>query len=227
MTTLAHKILLQPRPLQAEWLIEQCGYERWCYNRMLAKFKQGLDNGIWWDCDALAYDLRRNRPEWASERWANAISMARLRLYRAIKNWLNPNMNNGFPKFHKRKVSMSCAFPQEVIRLDGCKIRLPKLGWVRMRHALRFDGKLVGNATISYDGRRWCVSLRVDTQTAPHPKTGDCVIGVDVGIKTMAVTSNGVEHANPRALEAVLPEIRAVNKAIARSINTHGKNRAE
>ena len=222
---ITHKILLQPNKLQADWLTEQCGYERWCYNRMLMQFKQGLDNGIWWDKNTLDKDLRRNKPEWTKGRWANAINTANLRLEVAIKSWLNDKQSNTFPLYKSRKTSISCSFQANVIRLETRKIRIPKIGWIRMQESLRFEGKVVGNATISYDGRRWWISLPVNTGEEPELKQGDKVVGVDVGIKTMAITSDGVEYANPRPLADALSSLRSVNKAIARSRNTHGKNK--
>ena len=222
---LTHKILLQPRTRQADWLTEQCGYERWCYNQMLSQFKQGLDNGIWWDKYTLAYDLRRNKPDWTAGRWAKASEQARDRLDAAIRNWLNPDMPNAFPRFRRKAIHMTCSFFADFVRLGRRRIRIPKLGWVRMRESLRFDGKLVGNAAVTYDGRRWWVSLTVDTGVEPGLSEGEAVVGVDVGIRTMAVTSDGVEYSNPKPLASALSELRSINKAIARSVSTHGRNR--
>ena len=50
------------------------------------------------------------------------------------------------------------------------------------------------------------------------------MVGVDVGIKTLAFTSDGRQFANPRALKQSERKLRRCDKAIARSRNTHGRN---
>ena len=49
-------------------------------------------------------------------------------------------------------------------------------------------------------------------------------IGVDVGVGTLAVCSNGLQVENPKALSAATRRLRQVDKAIARSRNMHGKS---
>ena len=227
MTTLAHKILLQPTPTQSAWLIEQAGYERWCYNWMLEHFKRGLSNGIWWDAYTLDYDLRRNRPPWTKARWANGILIAAIRLDAAIKAWRNDRQSNRFPRFKKRMYPLTCSFPKNVITYHPTqrKVRIPKLGWIRMREALRFAGEIVGNATVSFDGQRWWISLTVDTGVDPVQREPNHIVGVDVGLKTLAVTSDGEAYSNPRALKSALGELRTLDKAIARSKRVHGANK--
>ena len=109
-------------------------------------------------------------------------------------------------------------------RVEGRRVRIPKLGWVRMREPVRFDGKLVHRATVRRVADRWWVSFTVDTKTAPTPKRGSHVVGV--GVKSLAVTSDGAEYANPKPLDCALKALRGVNKAISRSIQVHGRNRS-
>ena len=56
------------------------------------------------------------------------------------------------------------------------------------------------------------------------PSTGP-VVGVDVGIKTLAMTSDGIEYENPRWCQRVEKQLRRVNKAIARSRNLNPNTR--
>ena len=57
-----------------------------------------------------------------------------------------------------------------------------------MCESLRLDGKLC-RVTVSRESGRWRVSLVVDTQMKPNPRGGERVIGADVGLKHLAVTS--------------------------------------
>ena len=50
-------------------------------------------------------------------------------------------------------------------------------------------------------------------------------MGIDMGVRTLATLSDGTAIENPRALASALSALRRVDKAIARSWNTHGRNR--
>ena len=152
----SHKILLQPRPRQREWLEAQCHYQRWCWNRLLSQFKQGLDNGIWWDKNTLRYDLIRNRPEWTRDRWQNAYNEASANLDNTIRGFIKKE--NGFPKFHKKRHELSCSFPGVAVQLNGRKVRIPKLGWVRMCEPLRLHGRVL-KVSVKREADRWWVGL--------------------------------------------------------------------
>ena len=193
---------------------------------MLAAFKRGLNNGIWWDANTLVYDLRRRKPDWTAPRYAKGVDSARADLDAAIGKWAAKNLPNRFPRFKRRKHEVSCSFPAAEARHDGRRVRIPKLGWVRMRQPVRFDGSLKARLTVSRRADRWFVSFTLDTRTAPAPKTGAHVVGVDVGISELATTSDGARYANPRPLGAALAALRRVNKAIARSRKVHGANRS-
>ena len=71
------------------------------------------------------------------------------------------------------------------------------------------------SATISERAGRWFVSLQVEQEiTVPVPVYH--VIGVDVGIKNLAVTSDGVVFENPRVLKSTEKRIRFLQKAVSR-----------
>lgn len=80
-------------------------------------------------------------------------------------------------------------------------IRLPKIGWVTMHERLRFKGK-IGRVTISRTAHRWFVSITVETEdTQPVVAPTAPVIGVDVGINTLATLCDGTKYENPRPLK--------------------------
>ena len=113
------------------------------------------------------------------------------------------------------------------IRVDGRSVLLPGIGRVRMREEVRFDGDILG-ITISRTADRWFASFTVDTgEPAPNPKSGPD-IGIDMGVTTLAVLWDGQRKtliANPKALEHARADLRATQKAIARSIKVNGRPR--
>jgi putative transposase len=69
-----------------------------------------------------------------------------------------------YPRFKRKdgRASFCAANEAGTFRADGERIKLPVIGWVRMREAVRFSGSLK-RATVSYEGGRWFVALMVET----------------------------------------------------------------
>ena len=104
----------------------------------------------------------------------------------------------------------------------GVVIR-PKMGAVAMVEQLRFHGS-VREVTVNRTAGTWFAAFCIeDSQPAPGVQPGPA-IGVDVGVGTMAVCSDGTTVDNPKALASVIKQLRRLDKAIARSRNVHGKS---
>jgi IS605 OrfB family transposase len=72
-------------------------------------------------------------------------------------------------------------------------------------------------ATVSRRGGRWFVSFTVEVQRAISSSNGKpSVVGVDVGVRQLAVLSTGQAVANPHALERSLRKLRRLNRQLAR-----------
>ena len=100
---------------------------------------------------------------------------------------------------------------------------LPKIGRVAMVEDLRFSGS-IREVTVNRTAGTWFASFCLeDGQSVPPVKDGPTV-GVDVGVGTLAVCSDGLKVENPKALRTALRRLRQVDKAIARSRTTHGRN---
>src|SRR5215467_3602413 len=125
----------------------------------------------------------------------------------------------GYPTFKKKGQHDSFYIANDKVQVQGKWLRIPKLGWVRMREALRFTGKLM-SAVVSRTADRWSVSLRV--QVDPLPAAGEnqtgCV-GVDLGIRHLATLSTPREHIDgPKPLKAAFMQLRRLNRELARRV---------
>lgn len=67
--------------------------------------------------------------------------MAIIRLGDALKNFFAGRAK--YPQFHKKGVHDRFTLTSDQFSIDGCRIRIPNLGWVRMRESLRFAGKII------------------------------------------------------------------------------------
>ena len=78
------------------------------------------------------------------------------------------------------------------------------------------------SATVSRQGEHWFVSVLVREQVAPmEPATGD-VVGIDLGIKEMAICSNGFTAHNPKALRGRMKALKRAQKHLSRTLPKAG-----
>ena len=114
---------------------------------------------------------------------------------------------SGYPKFKSKKdnkksystnnghFDRKCQLIE--VSFEKNKIKLPKLKWVRAKMHRKFDGK-IKSATISQvPSGKYFVSVLVETEHIPMESTG-CMIGIDLGIKDLLITSDGEKFDNIR-----------------------------
>jgi putative transposase len=121
------------------------------------------------------------------------------------------------PRFKRKDSAPSFCAANEVgsFHTDGKHIKLPVVGWVRMREAVRFTGPLK-RATISLDAGRWYVSLIIETDDIQPVEQPVAVVGVDLGVTALATLSTSEVIEGPKPHAAALKRLRRLNKAQAR-----------
>ena len=106
--------------------------------------------------------------------------------------------HTGYPKFktkrdNKKSYKTNCNYsgkPTIEVSFENNKIKLPKLKWVKAKIHREFNGQ-IKSATISQvPSGKYFVSVLVETEHIPMESTG-CMIGIDLGIKDLLITSNG------------------------------------
>ena len=197
-----HKIALRPNAVQVRWFQNQCGYARFAYNNALADFKSGLKSDEFRSFITLNNRFNKTKKEyaWIKAQDQRAALYAIRHLSEGVQRW--KDKLNGFPKFKKRGSRQSYTTDEQSVKVEGKRIKLPKIGWIRMFQELRFKGK-IKCVTISRTAYRWFVSITVETGTpnVPRDTRGLPVIGIDVGINSLATLDNGLQYPNPRPLK--------------------------
>ena len=97
-----------------------------------------------------------------------------------------------FPRWRKRGVhdSYQAGNGRGTVRVCGRSARLPRVGWVKIREDLRFEGEAT-TVVVSNDGIRWYAAIGMDTGVvAPSKRVGESM-GIDMGVKTLATLSDG------------------------------------
>jgi putative transposase len=221
---LAHRIQLDPNDVQATYFARAAGTARFAYNWALGEWSKQF--AAWKSDNTLPKpsetalrrqlnSIKREQYPWMLEVTKNAPQMAIIQLGVAFKNFFAGCA--GYPQVRKKGVDDRFTLSNDQFGVGGSRIRIPKLGWVRMRETLRFAGKIM-SATVSRVAARWFVSITVDTQDMP-PKTvteNQGTVGVDLGLSALATLSTGEKIDGPKAHKALLQRQRRLSKSLSR-----------
>ena len=222
------KYRLYPNNSQKELIHKHIGSTRFLYNLALeTKTTAYLCNKV----NLSRYDLQRQvvdlkkECEWLKEVNSQSLQGALLDLDTAYSRFFK---GAGFPKFKKKSNGGSFSVPQNVIVKNNLLI-IPKFkeGIEIVLH--REIKGTIKSATISVTPTgKYFVSILVDTNIeAPIkvPITESTTIGVDLGIKSFLVTSNGEVIENPKNLQKAQSKLKYVQRKYSKNKGKRTKQR--
>ena len=219
---LGHVIALDPTDEQAIHFRRACGTARYAYNWALAEWDRMRAAGEKPSALKLkiAWNAYRVSIPWSYDVTKCAGNQAILDLRRAFANFFRdvkkPKAQRKFryPTFKKKAINESFALWNDQFGLDGERVRIPKLGWVKTREALRFEGKIMG-ARVSFSGGRWFLSVQVETDARRESAPEGSIVGVDLGVTTLATLSNGEKIEGPRPRKHLLDAVKRLQRRIS------------
>lgn len=222
----AYKYRLYPNKEQQEYFAKTFGCVRFIYNRMLSdkinyykETKQKLNN------TPAQY---KKEFKWLKEVDSLALANAQMNLQTAYNNFFKrPDV--GFPKFKSKKnnhYSYTTNNQGGNIYVSDKYIKLPKIGLVKVKKHREFEG-LIKSVTISkVPSGKYYVSVLVEQEEIDKlPECSD-MIGIDLGIKEFAITSDGEMIANPKFLRQSEDRLRKLQKDLSRT-KKGSKNRSK
>ena len=214
MSLRSHKIALDTIEEQRSWFSQQCGYARFAYNYAFSDFK---DTPRHWKELNKRFNIAKRGIEWTSGMDQRVAVFGIKNLGDAISRWRRGQ--NGFPKHKKRRERQSYSTDPHSVKVEGKRIKLPKIRWVDMFEELRFEGEIV-KVTISRTAHRWFVSITVDTgiPNVPCDTRGLPVIGIDVGINSLATLDNGKHYENPRPLKRYERKLKREQRKLSKKV---------
>ena len=112
-------------------------------------------------------------------------------------------------------------------------IEIPKLGWVKMTEHIRFNYVKINNVTISQNGDKFYVSFSLQItddeyrRTHPHVLSvkSNRKVGIDFGIKSAMILSDGIAIDNPKPLKKNLRKVKRLSRQLSK--RSHPKTKAE
>ncbi|MDR2614330.1 MAG: transposase [Candidatus Accumulibacter sp.] len=230
-----HKIALDLNDEQATYMARAAGCARFAYNWALAEWnrqymvwKKEGNNLPRPKSKALRRQLnsiKRERFPWMLKVTKCAPQLAIMQLGEALKNFLV--QRGPYPTFRRKGVHDHFSISNDQFSVEASRIRIPCLGWVRMRESLRFAGKIL-SATISRVADRWFASLTVETENAarlPRAKNHGAA-GVEIGIDRRVTLHTGERIEGAKSLERLLRRLRVLSRRLARKAKG-SKNRGK
>jgi putative transposase len=118
----------------------------------------------------------------------------------------------GLPNFKKKGVR-DRFYLEGAIKIENKKIKLPKIGWVNLSEYVEVSQ--VKNCVVSRIADDWFVSFKTEHKPTKTKKKSKSV-GVDLGIKTLAVLSNEEEFINVKPYEKAKNKLRKQQKEVSR-----------
>ena len=204
-STKGYKYRIYPNKTQQNLINRTLGCVRFVYNHFLAvrrdEWKANKESINYTKSSQLLTDLkRREETAWLNEVDSMALQESLRNLDRAYTNFFEKRSK--YPRFkskHRHSQSYRTRNQSGGIRMAGNRIKLPKIGLVKIKQSRFFDGK-IHSATVSRTASgKYFVSLCVSEETELLPNAGGKV-GLDVGLKCFCTDSNGHTVENPRVL---------------------------
>ena len=221
------KFRIYPNKQQQNLMNQTFGCCRLIYNKGLAMRNNAFENGqkIGYTQTSAMLTALKKQDDFAFLKDVDSIALQQsLRdLDRAFVNMFQKRAKHPqFKSKHNYHQSYRTINQGDNIRIVGKYIKLPKLGYVKVRQSMEIGH--INNVTVEKTpSGKYFVVLNVDFEPEFHPNNGN-TIGIDVGIKEFYTDSNGTTVSNPKYLEKTAKKLVREQRRLSRK-QTGSKNR--
>ena len=218
----AVKVQIYPRESDKELLAKHFGVRRFIFNKFLEiRQKEYLENKVsigYNACSALVTEMKKQPEyEWLNEVNSQSIQAALKDLDGAYDRFFRKISK--FPKFKSKHNSRQSFKVPQFAKIDweAKTLKIPKF-----KTPFKFRGKYSGelikinSVTISKNASgKYFASIQGEFEIPEKESTGE-IIGVDLGIKSLLIDSNGTEIKNERFLKKVLKKIKYEQRQLSK-----------
>ena len=214
------KYRIYPNKEQEQQINQMLGNARFVYNWALDKrIKEYQSEKKSISAFSIMMDLTqlKKQPEydWLNLSVAQSLQQSVVNMDKAFTRFFK--QKKGFPKFKGKHIGTHhVGFPQNTkIDFETDKISLPKLGWIKTKISRTFEGKIKTSTIEKTPTGKFFVSITVelpDVKVKQKPISKVNAVGIDTGIKTFAVLSDGTEIENPKHLKSNLQRLKVLQK---------------
>ena len=217
------KFRLEPSNVQRERMSMFAGHNRAVWNKALEITKDRLDRKVpilWYH--ELNWNLTRlwkqsEEMAWLNDAPSQSLQQTLKHFDRAMRDCFDRNQpNKRMPRFKKKGRGDSFVFPQGFC-VEGNRIKLPKLGWVRFRKSRELQGTMK-SVTVSRNGKHWFVSILCEIEVPDPVHASLTAVGIDRGISIMAACSDERDYGNVRAFRKHQKRLAKAQRTLSRKV---------
>lgn len=231
---LSFKTALIPNNKQQTSFKKACGVARHAYNWANAHIKEVLEQRA--DDKSIkipsAIDLHKKLiadvksvNDWYYETNKNVPQKALADLRQAWDRFFKQVSKQ--PRFKKKgqrdSFYLEATKAKPMIKNDGSCVKLPSIGWVKLAEPLPVTA--IHNCVILRQAHRWFIAIKYEVEK-PSVATNRPIVGVDIGIKELAVTSTSKVFKNPKAYKRMNKRMKRLQRSVTRKVKG-SKNRAK
>ena len=235
---ITYKFKLCPTKPQEELINQTIGCCRFVYNYSLASQKRHHDD-VWYTVQRLVNSGQLPQNNWTSNFFNKSQSIKAIRELKQYHPFLkevdsislqesverlhkaydrNYKKLGGKPKFkskHNQVQSYTTKCVNNNILVDGNKVKLPKLGWVKFKVSRQAEGKIKTATITKHKNGKYYICLSCEVNIKPLPVINQ-TIGIDVGLKDFVVGSDGFREKNPKHLRKSEAKLKKLQRQLSR-----------
>lgn len=214
----AYKTELDPNNIQRTLLAKHAGAARftwnWALNRRIEEYKLAGKSSNAIEQHRQLNSLKPTDFPWMYEVSKCAPQEALRDLDKAFKNFFAKRAKH--PRFKSKKRGLGGFRLTGSITIEADRIKLPRIGWLRLKESgyLPTDAK-INSVTVKERAGRWFVSVQVEEQIAVSENQGPA-IGLDLGLKSFVVGSDGSSLEAPKPLLRSLRRLQRLSRQHSR-----------
>lgn len=233
----AYKYRIYPNKYQKVLLAKHFGTVRFIYNWALdlkqKKYQETQENLSRYELQDKLPDMKKKEEfEWLKEINSQSIQATLINLDQAFTNFFRKNAQ--FPKLKSKHHSKdSFEVPQSTkVDFKTNKVFIPKFGKKGMtcKFSRELEGEIRSSTVSRNSSNQYFISILVENNIEIPKKEeidADKTIGIDLGIKTFAVTSNGEKFENPKHLKKSEKKLKKVQRELSHKVKgSNNRNKA-
>ena len=228
---LAKKVRLYPNEIQEQKLWKSVGTSRFIYNWTLARQEENYKNGGKFVPDGVLRkeltQLKKSELNWLNEVSNNVAKQAVKDACNAYKRFFKGLSDK--PKFKSKRKSKK-SFYNDNVKFkvkEGKLVNIEKVGWIKTNEQLPIGIKY-SNPRISYDNKYWYISVGIEQEEIREELT-DVSLGVDLGLKALAICSDGTVYKNINktyVVKKIEKRLKRLQKQVDRKYEKNKKERS-
>jgi putative transposase len=229
----AIKTRLYPTIEQEQKLWQSAGTARFIYNWVIARQEENYKNG---DKFISNNTLRKEITQLKKDKfgWLNEVSNNIAK--QAVKDACDAYFKffkslSDKPRFKSRKKSVPKFYNDtSKLKVKHNRVLLEKIGWVKIKpNQLPVSPYKYSNPRVRFDGKYWYLSVGIEFEIPKEElELTEETIGIDVGIKDLAICSNGKVFKNINKTSSVKKlekKLRRLQRSVSRKYEMNKKGK--